>query len=110
VSNSIVITADLHAHTFSSFSYVTEAGYNSRLAATMHTLRGILEACVEHKAPFIHLGDWFHSRRSVPVEAVHSSLEMFQEFTGVDKYFLVGNHDLLFNAGGSPYSIRMFER
>ncbi len=106
----VVLTADVHAHTFSTFSYITSDGYNSRLRSTLGVVRDIMEACLRKSAPFIHVGDWFHSRRSIPVEALHLTLSLFQDYPTVPKYFIVGNHDLLLNKGGSPYSVKAFEK
>jgi DNA repair exonuclease SbcCD nuclease subunit len=95
-SRRILIWSDLHAHTFSAYSTILPNGMNSRLADCISCVQQVREYALENDiTEILFLGDLFHERRHINVQAFNAVYDEIVKFKQLklDLYMLVGNHD-----------------
>ena len=86
-------------------------GNNQEIEQTSEFFDWLVDKAEENNiTSFIHLGDWHHNRRSIPVPVISESLQisnkLFYQFT--DIHILVGNHDMYYKDSISPNSLEIF--
>lgn len=109
----IAITADLHAHDYTSFARTLPDGMNSRLKRCLDALEQLFNYCRKNTIPNIwFLGDLFHARSKIDIAvytAVYELLKIWRE-QGREKILMaVGNHDQYLKDGSINSSIPLIE-
>lgn len=105
----IAITADLHAHDYTSFARTLPNGMNSRLMRCAVALCQISTQCIGKKIDeFWHLGDLFHARTKIDTavyDTIYRTINTTMVFNTIR--LLTGTHDLYLK-DGSINSLRPF--
>jgi len=109
----IAVTADLHAHDYTSFARTLPDGMNSRLKRCLDALEQLLNYCRKNTIPNIwFLGDLFHARSKIDIAvytAVYELLKTWRE-QGREKILMaVGNHDQYLKDGSINSSMPLSE-
>ncbi len=106
-----VITADIHAHDFNQFSYITESGRSNRLEAILSAISSMREHCLSVGAStFIIAGDIYESQDKISIDVldgVSSELYKFHK-DGIEVILILGNHDYAIRSA-KYHSLRPFE-
>ncbi len=105
----IAITADLHAHDYTTFARTLPDGMNSRLMRCAVALCQISTQCIGKKIDeFWHLGDLFHARTKIDTavyDTIYHTINTTMIFNTIR--LLTGTHDLYLK-DGSINSLRPF--
>ena len=109
----IAITADLHAHDYTSFARTMPDGMNSRLKRCIDGLGQLFNYCRKNAISNVwFLGDLFHARSKIDIAvytAVYGLLKTWRE-EGREKILMaVGNHDQYLKDGSINSSMPLSE-
>ena len=58
----------------------------------------------------IHLGDFFHNRKSINTKTQTAAQEIVDNLHGLDLFIIVGNHDTYYKNKIQPTSLRIFRK
>ena len=71
----------------------------------------IRQTCHREKIDkIIHLGDFFHNRKSINTKTQTAAQEIIDALYAFDLYIIVGNHDTYYKNTIQPTSLRMFRK
>ena len=94
---SFTLSSDQHAHSWTQFARVNEAGVNTRLAAILNEFRRQADCSIlmGHKR-MVFAGDLFHVRGRIEPEVFNPTHACLKEIAerGVEIIAIPGNHDL----------------
>ena len=75
----------------------------------INLFKHIADTCVRRNIPhIIHLGDWFHDRKSLGLQTIHTSIETAEIIRDFETDILLGNHDLFYKYQSKPTSLDIF--
>ena len=105
-----LVCSDLHGHNFKEFSYINDAGVNSRLNDQAVVLHEIHESALKQKVDcVIFLGDFTHLKNNVDSQVIKIlGYELGQMAINFPIYILPGNHDFRL-WGSEPALLEVFE-
>lgn len=114
-----IVFGDFHLHNFADYSkpvtaklYGQELEVTDRLVAHVQTIDRVFAIANEHNADVIFLGDFFHSRYSIPTLVFNLGFdaiyENMQKYPNINMYMIVGNHDQKDNSRFPVHSLRSF--
>jgi len=109
----IAITADLHAHDYTSFARTLPNGMNSRLKRCLDALEQLLNYCRKNGITNIwFLGDLFHARSKIDIAVYTAVYELLKTWRGEGRQKIlmaVGNHDQYLKDGSINSSMPLSE-
>ncbi|ALO79525.1 exonuclease II [Bacillus phage Hobo] len=114
-----VVFGDYHLHNFADYAkpmtatlYGQELEVTDRLVAHVKTIDKLFEIAHENDADVIFVGDFFHSRYSIPTLVFNLGFdaiyENMQKYPNINMYMIVGNHDQKDNSRFPVHSLRSF--
>jgi DNA repair exonuclease SbcCD nuclease subunit len=87
-----VAFADVHAHPHRGYGDISSS---QRMRHCINAIETVLQYATDHELPVFFLGDLFHIKGSLPVEALNGIISVFNDYKYLDIYAIPGNHDII---------------